>query len=94
MKRRSLVRHFTGTSSGSLDDPEHDLDCFDRVDLKIHGGTVSFIVPCDVTDEEVFQSRWLDRFIGFEVDLGEGYVLRLTVSGDCHGVDARIEKVS
>ncbi len=91
MKRRSLVRHFTGEPTHD-DSVDHIETGHDRVDLKIHGGTVSFIVPQDVPDEEVYQSRWLERFVGCDVDLGEGYVLHITISGDCYGVDARIER--
>lgn len=90
MKRRNLVRHFIGepTYSG-----EGELEGnYDRVDLMIHGGKVSFVVPSDVKDDEIYNDEWLDRFLGCEVDLGEGYILRLTLSGDCHGVDVRIDQ--
>ena len=91
MKRRSLIRHFIGEPS--TDDPAEQLEPgHDRVDLQIHGGTVSFIVPSHVSDDEIYQSRWLERFLGCEVDLGDGYVLHITVSGDSHGVDTRIER--
>ena len=53
---------------------------------------VSFIVPHDIPDDAVYESGWLERFVGCDVDLGEGYVLHITISGDCHGVDARIER--
>lgn len=93
MKRRSLIRHFTGDPSHEDPVDDHHVEAgHDRVDLQIHGGTVSFIVPSDVPDDEVYQSQWLERFIGCDVDLGEGYVLHITVSGDCYGVDARIER--
>jgi hypothetical protein len=93
MKRRNLVRHFTGSPTSTVSEPDApDEGRYDRVDLKIHTGQVSFIVPSDVSDEGVYQSQWLDRFIGCELDLGDGYVLHLTVSGDCLGVDARIER--
>ncbi|GAB4450819.1 MAG: hypothetical protein Kow00120_21150 [Anaerolineae bacterium] len=91
MKRRSLVRHFIGEPTH--DDPMERYGAgYDRVDLEIHGGKVSFIVPHDIPDDAVYESGWLERFVGCDVDLGEGYVLHITISGDCHGVDARIER--
>ncbi|MBN1286642.1 MAG: hypothetical protein JXB47_14685 [Anaerolineae bacterium] len=91
MKRRNLVRHFIGEPTSSMEGFDID-EGYDRVDLSIHGGKVSFIVPSGVKDDDIYDDEWLDRFLGCEVDLGEGYILRMTLSGDCHGVDVRIDR--
>ncbi len=94
MRRIPLVTHFIGTSNPMMEGPEAQGESkYDRVDLDVIGGTVSFIVPHNVPDDEILQDKWLERFVGCDVELADGeYVLHLTITCETYGVDVRLTR--
>ena len=59
MKRVVSRQQFEGNSKQAL--KEFAPDPHDKVTFDILGGTISFVVPPDLGDEEVLQDQWVGR---------------------------------
>lgn len=64
----------------------------EKVTFDILGGTISFVVPPDLPDDQLLQENWIERDAFTVLKLENGAELRLWMNEDTCGVDVQTPK--
>ena len=92
MKRTGLVQEFHGESDSCSCEEEWSLDGkgHDEVSLDVVSGSLTFVVPSDVPDDQVMEKNLADRFICCNLKLENGAEMCLWINEGASGVDVRL----
>ncbi len=89
MKRIDLRQEFHGEGD-RCDESWYVEPGNDEIVLDVVGGSVSFVAPSDVPDEEVISQNLADRFICCNLKLENGASLCIWINEGANGVDFRL----
>lgn len=90
MKRIGLKQEFHGEGDHCGDLLQEIGPGHDEVILDVVGGSLSFIVPDDVSDDKVFEDNLSDRYICCKLKLENGAEMSLWINAGAEGVDLRL----
>ncbi len=90
MKRMGLEQQFHGESGATQQTGSGQVGDKDEVILEVVSGHVSFVVPSDVSDDQVLQDNLIERYINCVLRLENGAELALWINEGAHGVDLRL----
>ena len=89
MKRVGLRQEFHGEGGSAMETVAVATEEKDEVTLDVMGGTLSFIVPSDIPDNQVFQNQFLERYLSGTLKLENGMELDFWINAGAHGIDVR-----
>ncbi len=89
MKRVGLKQEFNGEPNPMEEGLAISVEEQDEVTLDVTGGTLSFIVPSDTPDHQVFQSQYFERYLNGVLKLENGLELNFWVNSGALGIDIR-----
>jgi len=90
MKRIGLVQEFHGESDSCEEEWALDANGHDEVVLDVVGGTLSFVVPSNVPDDQIMEKNLADRYICCNLTLENGAQLCVWINEGASGVDVRL----
>ncbi len=91
MKRVSLKDQFHGEPNPNQEGIAAANGEMDQVNLNVTGGSLSFVVPSHVADEDVTNEEYLERFVNCSLQLENGAQLLIWINSGAHGVEVQIE---
>ncbi len=95
MKRVGLKQEFHGEPDPTQEGLAAERDeKRDEVGLDVVGGTVSFVVPSDVPDDEITKIEYIERHVNGVLQLENGAELLFWIIGGAYGVDLRVKSES
>jgi hypothetical protein len=57
--------------------------------MDVVGGSISFVVPSDTPDNQVFQNSFLERYLNGTLKLENGMELSFWINAGASGIDLR-----
>jgi hypothetical protein len=89
MKRVSLKQQFHGEGESGLEGAVVAREDKDEVTMDVVGGSISFVVPSDAPDKDVFQNAFLERYLNGTLQLENGKELSFWITAGASGIDIR-----
>ncbi len=90
MKRIELAQEFHGEGDRCDENWTVEQSGNDEIVLDVVGGSVSFVAPSAVSDDEVLDKNLADRFICCSLELENGAELHIWINEGANGVDFRL----